>query len=289
MARTIDEIKSSMTSDWMSNETVKSKYGITEDSPVWGDYFSKVSIENILFYVVACAIYVLEKLMDQHLTDVQDYISNMEPHTLRWYVTKAKAYRYGQALVSGTDEYSDDGLSESEIDAMKIVKYASCTEENALVTLKAAKENNGSPSALSSSELEGLTDYISIIKDAGVAIKVVSMDGDSLYVSVKIWYNPSILKYVDGQLLGVNGGEPVKTALEDWLMSMPFNGELRTDALVDTIQAVSGVNIVQLSSCKYQSVGMGTVEDVNGYAVPESGYYNLTKLTIEAEAYGTDE
>jgi hypothetical protein len=294
MARTIAQIKKEMTDEWMSDTTVRAKYGITAESPVFGDYFSKVSIESIIFYVVAVAICTLEKLMDAHLSDVESYIATMEPHTLKWYVTKAKAYRYGQSLITDTDQYSGtnattgEAYTDSEIEAMQVVKYAACTEENAVVTLKAAAMSDSKPTALTADQLSGLASYIGKIKDAGVAITVNSQEGDSLNMTVEVWYDPSVLTYASGVLSGVSGGEPVKEAIEAYLADMPFNGELRTDSLVDAIQAVAGVEIVQLRALSSQAVGAGNYSSIDGYEIPVAGYYKLNELTINAKAYGAE-
>lgn len=294
MARTIAQIKKEMTDEWMSDTTVRAKYGITAESPVFGDYFSKVSIESIIFYVVAVAICTLEKLMDAHLSDVESYIATMAPHTLKWYVTKAKTYRYGQSLITDTDQYSGtnattgEAYTDSEIETMQVVKYAACTEENAVVTLKAAAMSDSKPTALTADQLSGLASYIGKIKDAGVAITVNSQEGDSLNMTVEVWYDPSVLTYASGVLSGVSGGEPVKEAIEAYLADMPFNGELRTDSLVDAIQAVAGVEIVQLRALSSQAVGAGNYNNIDGYEIPVAGYYKLNELTINAKAYGTE-
>ena len=294
MARTIAQIEKEMTDEWMSDTTVRAKYGITAESPVFGDYFSKVSIESIIFYVVAVAICTLEKLMDAHLSDVESYIATMAPHTLKWYVTKAKTYRYGQSLITDTDQYSGtnattgEAYTDSDIETMQVVKYAACTEENAVVTLKAAAMSDSKPTALTADQLSGLASYIGKIKDAGVAITVNSQEGDSLNMTVEVWYDPSVLTYASGVLSGVSGGEPVKEAIEAYLADMPFNGELRTDSLVDAIQAVAGVEIVQLRALSSQAVGAGNYNNIDGYEIPVAGYYKLNELTINAKAYGTE-
>ena len=294
MARTITQIKKEMTDEWMSDTTVRAQYGITAESPVFGDYFSKVSIESIIFYVVAVAIATMEKLMDAHLSDVESYIATMEPHTLKWYVTKAKTYRYGQSLITDTDQYSGtnattgEAYTDSEIETMQVVKYAACTEESAVVTLKAAAMSDSKPTALTADQLSGLASYIGMIKDAGVAITVNSQEGDSLNMTVEVWYDPSVLTYASGVLSGVSGGEPVKEAIEAYLADMPFNGELRTDSLVDAIQAVAGVEIVQLRALSSQAVGAGNYSSIDGYEIPVAGYYKLNDLTINAKAYGAE-
>ena len=57
MARTIAEIKQEMTDAWMAEGAVRERYGLSGSDTFEGK-FSKVSIEGLLFYVVAFGIWV---------------------------------------------------------------------------------------------------------------------------------------------------------------------------------------------------------------------------------------
>ena len=139
MARTIEEIKESMLQAYAGNEIIKKKYYDLVD----GDKleFSKVSLENILFYVIATALWTVEVLFDRHKQEVVDYIDQMKPHSLRWYVSKAKMFRFGdglaktyeESLIEGTDRYPDTGsdgnpLTEEYIEDKQLVKFAAANE-----------------------------------------------------------------------------------------------------------------------------------------------------------------
>ena len=84
MARTIAEIKDSMTADLMRNPDVARAYGF-EAGAAFSSHFSKVSVESLLFYIVACAMWVLENLFDQHRRDVEQRIEAIIPHRPKWY------------------------------------------------------------------------------------------------------------------------------------------------------------------------------------------------------------
>ena len=60
MARTVEEIKKDMTAEFMKMEAVKSRYGL-DGSKSFADCFSMASLENIIFYVFAVAVWALEK------------------------------------------------------------------------------------------------------------------------------------------------------------------------------------------------------------------------------------
>ncbi|MEG2792053.1 MAG: hypothetical protein RSA98_10785, partial [Odoribacter sp.] len=84
MARTIAEIKKEMTEVFIGNETIMALYGLNPEKN-FEDQFSKVSLESILFYVVATCIWTLEKLFDRHRQEVTELINELKPHSLRWY------------------------------------------------------------------------------------------------------------------------------------------------------------------------------------------------------------
>ena len=161
MARTIAEIKAEIASAYISHETVRSTYGLDE-SASFDKVFSPISVESVLFYVVASCVWVLEQLFDRHTAEVGQRIENLRPHTLRWYVSKTLAYMHNFKLVQtdgvvSADYYDTTGLSESEIEAKKIVKYAVATENNTEVVIKVAKANHeGSPVKLTDNEIKGL-------------------------------------------------------------------------------------------------------------------------------------
>ena len=98
MARTITEIKAEITSAFISQETVRSKYGL-DDNATFDKAFSPISLESVMFYVVASCIWVLETLFDKHRVEVDERIEALRPHTLRWYVAKTLDYMHNGKFV----------------------------------------------------------------------------------------------------------------------------------------------------------------------------------------------
>ena len=138
MARSIEQIKTSIAEAFMQDTNLAIKYGF-EVGADFNQTFSKVSIENLMLYIVAASIWTLEKLFDTHTKEVTDYIATMKPHSLRWYVEKAKAFMYGVPLINGTDQHNTEGMTDEQINQAKIVTFAACTEANATLYLKVAK------------------------------------------------------------------------------------------------------------------------------------------------------
>ena len=124
MARTIAEIKAEIGAAYVSHETVRSAYGLDENAS-FDKVFSPISVESVLFYVVASCIWVLEQLFDRHTAEVEQRIEALRPHTLRWYVSKTLEYMHNFKLVQtngvvSADYYDTTGLSEGDIAAKKI-------------------------------------------------------------------------------------------------------------------------------------------------------------------------
>ena len=302
MARTIAEIKAEIGAAYVSHETVRSAYGLDENAS-FDKVFSPISVESILFYVVAASIWALEQLFDRHTAEVERRIEELRPHTLRWYVSKALGYMHNYKLVQtdgvvSADYYDTTGLSEGDIAAKKIIKYAVATENNTQVLIKVAKAKaDGRPAPLTANEKAGFEYYLSQIKDAGVYIKVLSEAADKMNVELVVLYDPSVLnaEFTTGaddreeyrQLIITdpnNGKEVIKEAVQEVIARLPFNGEYRNSDLMAAVQAIEGVEVADIAAVQVCSDGE-TYTDVVGCRRPYSGYYELNNIIIRGRAY----
>ncbi len=278
--RTIEEIKKSITEAWMKDQTLAAAYGFSEGSD-WP--FSKVSIENTLCYIVAAAIWTHERLFDAHQAEITDLVAQKKPHSLRWYVDKVKQFRAGVPLADDSDEYAD-GMTDDEIEASQVVKFAAANESSGMVYIKVATESGGTKSPLTAEQVEGLKEYIAEVKDAGVRVEVINQPACSLRLQLDIHYNPMVL---DGSGNNISTGvNSVKTAIEAYISNLPFNGEYRNSALIDALQAVDGVVIPELTAATESYDGV-TWTTINAKAQPYSGYYryDATGSTINYIPY----
>lgn len=288
MARTVEEIKKDMTAEFMRMEAVKSRYGL-DGSKSFADCFSMASLENIIFYVFAVAVWALEKLFDLHRADVDARIEQLEPHTLRWYVSKAKAYMQGQKLVTDCDYYDTEGMPEQDIAAAKVVKYAVATESNTVVYIKVAREVDGNPAALTAGQLEGLTSYMNEIKDAGVSVQLRNEPADQMRISLLIYYDPTLL-IIDANGNGSqNGKDPVRETTKQVIENLPFNGMFRKSDLMAALQALPCVEVADIKSVKVKPRNGAEWQTVEGYDRPFSGYYSIDALTVDYQPYNAIE
>lgn len=281
MARTIATIKAELTHKFLSSQQIQSAYELTEkDVDNFESIFSPVSLESIFFYVVAASIWTLEKLFDAHKAEVSDIIATLTPHTLQWYATKAKAFQYGDNLVTDTDYYSTTDPTK------QIVTFAAALENNYSVYLKIGKGSTFSTtdgsvtnkSPLTEDELKAFKSYINRVKDAGVNLQVINENPDVLYACITIYYDPLVMNN-QGQ---VENKPVIKNCILNFIQNLPFNGELRVKALEDALAAVDGVVMPEVRSAAYTSriQPNPTYFDKDAFQKPYSGYFRIHKDDI---------
>ena len=282
MARTIEEIKKDMTDSFIENQAVISAYGLTAGK-TFDEQFSRVSIESILFYVFAAALWSLEKLFDLHVSEVDSRIEQLEPHTLRWYVNKTKAFLYGHKLVADSDYYDTSNLSEADIEKDRVVKYAVASESNTVVYIKVA----GKPWPLTDSQIAALNSYINTIKDAGVSVQLRNEQADLMRISLVVYYDPTLLS-ADGVSLA-DGSTPVDDTVKSVITNLPFNGVYRNTDLLAALQALSGVEVVDISKVEAKSRNADSFTEVVGFNRPYSGYFEIESLDVTYIQYSSIE
>lgn len=200
---------------------------------------SKVAVWRLIFFVVAVAIWTVEKLYDEHSGSVDKKISEMTPGTLFWYQKIAKDFQMAHVLVWNNEKLKYEYYSVDE--AAKIVKLCAVSEGAGYLTVKLAKLNaSGLPEKLEAYELNAFKSYFESVKYAGVIVNYISDDADKIRLKLKVYYNPSILN-VDGSLLLDSSKFPVIDAVNDYLRLMPFNGVFNVTSLIDALQQVEGV------------------------------------------------
>lgn len=231
---------------------------------------SKTSIWRLFTYVVAVSIFALENLFDLFTADVNEIIAAKNPHTLRWYAEKSKAFQYGYNLPADTDLYDNTGIAESVIDTSKIIAHAAVVEQERGLRIKVAKSSGANLEALETTELNAFKDYLAKVKDAGVKLNITSTAADKLKLSYRIKYNALVLNASGGRIDGTVA-TPVKDAIKQHLKNLPFNGIFSVTGLVDDIQKVEGVQDVKIDvvQTKYGALPFSSV-DID--YIPDSGY-----------------
>ncbi|MDY5192210.1 MAG: hypothetical protein SPH53_06355 [Bacteroidaceae bacterium] len=269
MARSVSEIKKTMTDAFMADATIREKYGLSVND-TFSSKFSSVSIENILFFIVAACCHVLEVLFDNHKSDVEEKISMAVVASVPWYYKMALAFQYGDSLILNdrTQQYEYATIDESK----QVVKYAAVRDKGTSVQILVSGDQGGSPVALSNDVLAVFKQYMNRVKVAGVILNITSNPSDSVTVTATITIDPLVLNE-NGELLS-DGSKPVEDAITSYLKHIIYGGTFNKTKLVDVIQAVEGVVDVELEECKYRHANSleWTVMSGNNYTGKSGSY-----------------
>ena len=253
----------------MADATIREKYGLSVND-TFSSKFSSVSIENILFFIVAACCHVLEMIFDQHKRDVEDKIALAVVASVPWYYKMALAFQYGDSLVLNdrTWQYEYASIDESK----QVVKYAAVRDKGTSVQILVSGDQGGSPVALSNDVLTVFKQYMNRVKVAGVILNITSKESDNVTVMATITIDPLVLNE-NGELLS-DGSKPVEEAITSYLKHIIYGGTFNKTRLVDVIQAVEGVVDVELEECKYRHANSleWTVMSGNNYTGNSGSY-----------------
>lgn len=269
MARSVAEIKKTMTDAFMADATIREKYGLSVND-TFSSKFSSVSIENILFFIVAACCHVLEMIFDQHKRDVEDKIALAVVASVPWYYKMALAFQYGDSLVLNDRTWQYEYASTDE--SKQVVKYAAVRDKGTSVQILVSGDQGGSPVALSNDVLTVFKQYMNRVKVAGVILNITSKESDNVTVMATITIDPLVLNE-NGELLS-DGSKPVEEAITSYLKHIIYGGTFNKTRLVDVIQAVEGVVDVELEECKYRHANSleWTVMSGNNYTGNSGSY-----------------
>lgn len=275
MARTVAEIKKQMTDAFMADATIREKYGLREGD-TWSGSFSTVSLESIMFFIVAACCHVLEVVFEEYVKVVDDKVSMAVVASVPWYYKMAKAFQYGDSLVlnEDTQQYGYATIDEGK----QVVKYAAVRDRGTSVQILVSGEKDGKPVALSNSVLTVFKEYMNRVKVAGVVLNISSKESDKLSISATISVDSLVIDE-NGVKLS-DGTMPIEEAIENHLKDIQYGGTFNKTKLISAILSVDGVEDVELGTCSYKRDGdlSWTTLAGNNY-IGESGSYIPEKLS----------
>ena len=228
MARSIADIQAAIAADRAARAELA---GLT--SP------SATAIYKLMEYVMAVALWVHETLWDRFLADVNALIAAAPAGTPGWYAARALEFQLGDTLSilpNGKPGYA------AGTTGAKIVTRATAKENDLTgkLFIKVAKNGTtaGTLAALLPAELVQVQGYFARLRFAGTRLEVVSRDADRLQLTATIYYDP---------LLNVPMfTAAVVLAIQNYLAQLDFAGLIYVAKIEDAIQAVPGVQDVQL-------------------------------------------
>ncbi len=284
MARSIEIVKKELTSSFMSNTVLQNAYGFANGLS-FSDVFSIVSIENILFDIIAFSIYMLELIFDTHTTQIDNAIYENKPGTARWYRNMALKFQYGFDLLNDDDEFDNNGSTTDDIESSKIIKYCSVKEsvESSRLIIKIAGETAGELSELLPDEITAFNYYLSEVAYAGVKLNVVNNPADKLLLNLQVFRNPLVIDSAGNNI--ELGGKPIDEALKVYMKNLPFDGELVINDMIDFLRDVPGIINVHVASAKssYKDLSIDAFTDfqeINIKTTPLAGYFKIETNSI---------
>lgn len=274
MAKLINDIKKQMTDKFISNPIIREAYGITGNSP-FEQVFSSVSVESIIFYIVAVMAWTLETLFDAFKQDVDDKIALAIVASVPWYYKVAKLFQYGNELIfdETTQAYRYAAVDEEK----QVVKYVAVKDKGGSIQLLVSTDSGGKPKPLSDDVLIAFRAYMNRVKIAGVVLSVKSIPADLIRIGATIEVDPMLMDTTGKRLF--DGSYPVIEAIDDYLAKILYGGTFNKTKLVDAIQGVSGVVDVTLSVCSVKVFGATDYKEIvsNNYTA-ESGCFISEEL-----------
>ena len=265
MARSIDVIEQSII-DAKNADANLSGLTSTSATAVWRRWV----------YITARAINTMEVFMDSFKTDVAATIAAQKPHTLQWYITKAKAFQYGVSLPADTDTYAVVPPVDASV---LVVANAAAIEIPGLskIRIKAARLVSGVLAPLTGGQLAALNGYMSRVKDAGVRLECTSSVADNFRLSVNVYYDALVIDASGARIDGTSA-TPVKDAIITFLDGLPFNGVFDYNTFVASISLVEGVKVFECLVCE---ANYGSTDYIDIIAAmpsrytPDAGYMTL--------------
>lgn len=230
MARTIAQIKQSLIDEKNAQSSLS---GLTSTS--------QTAIWNLIFYVCAVGIAILEQFMDVYKAEIQTIVNSNVAATAAWIQSKVFLFQYSATNPQVVQVSSDFTVSYPTVDeGLQIVTRCSVkSNTNKTVTVKVAKSEP--PAALDSNEQIALNEYLTHLLPAGVEYQVQSLTSDKISITGTIYY--------DGQYADTIQ-ENVEGVINTFLSQLPFDGFLFVQKLTDAIQAGSGVVDVKIDQIK---------------------------------------
>jgi len=200
---------------------------------------SQTAIYKLWMYIVAAAIYYFEVLQDIFKTELETIIDNAPVGTDGWVQSKSFEFQYSATVPQVVALSSTFVPSYPIIDtSLQIITRCSVkTLPNKVVSVKVAKSDP--PVALSGGELSSFQGYLDEISFAGVQYNSVSLTSDKLFLEASIYY--------DGQYSTVISSTVI-AAINTYLATIPFDGDVRIVSLKDAIQSVPGVKDIVIDN-----------------------------------------
>lgn len=247
----------------------------------------KMSVLNLMTYVMAVLIYSYETILDVFEVNIAKLIAARINGTPAWYVTMAYKFQYNSANNSNDNFGFNENtfmLEYETVDASHRIVAKSAYQEytSDSIILKVCKNNSDSVGIangmvympFTDSEMNAFKQYIQSIKFVGAKVYCVSLPGDLIAIKsngAAIYYNDTYAT-ADGIL------KKIHESLVNYAKSLEFNSYVYYQSFIDAIQAVPNVvsidagMIIEVRSYNSLNGQYDSPENIIGQYRPLSGY-----------------
>ena len=193
---------------------------------------SQTAIYTLWKFITSTIINYVEQLWDIYKNDLELIVASAPVGSNRWFQKKVLEFQYDATTPQVLEIDSNYAISYPIIDATKrlITRCAIITTPTKQVVIKVAKSDP--PVALTTTEKNSLTGYVSDISFAGINYSVISLASDKIYIKGDVYYNGQYALTISASVI---------TAINSYLANIPFNGSVSLLGLTDAIQSVTGV------------------------------------------------
>ncbi len=239
--RSFNDILTEIKSNYIADEVVRTRYGITDNAATFDGTFSVFSIESIWAGVIALAIFTVEVLFTAHLDEVNRRENAMRIGTVDWWRRACKSFQYGHDLVYNVDT---NVFEYNEIDeATQLVKYAEVREGQGagLLILVNGSDENGNPEPLPAGDVRlSFEAYLKKIKIAGMPLVWGTYNPDKVRITLSVKYNPLLITS-EGVIISETG-TTVEDELKLYFRNLAYgSGSANKTAIIDAAQKALGV------------------------------------------------
>ncbi len=272
--RTFSEIQASIKEDFIANETLQNAYGFVSTAN-FDNLFSTISIEAVLIYIVASAIYAHEVIFSQFQTDVTADLGAQKVPSEAWYQAQALAFQDGVVLTFDSATYS---YKYATVDTSKqIVKFAAIrTVQDAGITKLKIMVSGAAKAALTAEQLARFSTYITQQGVAGMHYLISSTAPDPIAFSITVYYDPLVLDN-EGKRID-DATDVITAAINAYLDSVAYGGQFYVSKLMDKLQSVEGVEDISIASTTWNgsTANQRFIEALSGAFAYDSENSNIT-------------
>lgn len=253
---------------------------------------SKLSIINLLTYVVSVCIHTYEAVLDLFQVKIAEVLNGRINGTPEWYALMAKKFQYNSVIKTGDElKFNDDTLKIEYVTpdvSRRIIEKVSWErdENDGSLTLKVCKANtnseevnNGVPyMPLSDYELIAFKMYMQQIRFVGADIYCESIPGDILTIVADV-RNP--IFFNDSYVTAAQAMASIKERMIEFANAMEYDGYLYYQEILDVIRKTKHITDIG-SGIKVYISQFNTVDrayeapvKLNGRSKLKSGYIRL--------------